>query len=129
MKKFLQIYILFLSLTAAACASADDVFVTVTFDVHEDISAELVGGTMTAQVMNLTGGAIRNVNLRREDARELAVSKEVLQFGRLENGDSGVINQPFHAAQASIDVGNPTTWRLDFDKSDGSHKQLIVKVD
>lgn len=129
MKQYLQISILFLLLIAATTASANDVVVTVNFDPHDNISDELVGGTVTAEVINLSGGAIRNVNLRRDDAAELAVSKEVLQFGMLENGDTGVVNLSFHATQASIDAGNPTTWRLDYDEANGAHKQLIVMVD
>ena len=62
MKKLLQISILFFSLTVAAGVSANDVIVTVTFDAHDNISDEHVGGTMTAEVRNLTGGDIRNVN-------------------------------------------------------------------
>lgn len=129
MKKFLQPVFLALSLTAVASVTANDVIVSVAFDAHENISDELVGGTMTAEVINLTGGAIRNVNLRPDGATDVAISKEVLQFGMLENGDSGIVNQSFHTTQASIDAGNPTSWRLDFDRADGSHKQLIVTAD
>lgn len=129
MKKILQIYILCLTLTAVGCVFANDVIVTVDFDAHENISDELVGGTMTAEVVNLTGGSIRNVNLRPDGATGIAISNEVLQFGLLVNGDSGVVRNPFHATQESIDAGNPTHWRLDFDEADGSHKQLIVTVD
>ena len=129
MKQYLHISILLLLLTTATTASANDVVVTVNFDPHENISDELVGGTVTAEVMNLSGGAIRNVNLRRDDAAELAVSKDVLQFGMLENGDTGVVNLSFHATQAAIDAGNPTTWRLDYDQANGVHKQLTVTVE
>lgn len=129
MKKFLQIYILLTVLTTVMCVSANDVIVTVNFDAHENISDEFVGGTLTAEVVNLTAGAIRNVNLRPDGANEVAVSKEVLQFGLLESGDSGVVSQAFHSTQASIDAGKPTTWRLDYDEVNGSHKQLIVTVD
>lgn len=129
MKKILQIFIFLLSLSAAVGVSANDVIVTVTFDAHDDISDELVGGTMTAEVMNLTGGDIRNVNLRRHAAMEIAVSKEVMQFGMLADGDSRVIDQSFHATQASIDTGIPTNWRLDYDEANGAHKQLVITVE
>ena len=129
MNPFNKTSISLLLLIAASAATANDVIVNVNFDTHETISDELVGGTMTAEVTNLSGGSIRNVNLRRDDATDLAVSEEVLQFGKLENGDSGVINQSFHTTQASIDAGNPTTWRLDYDEANGAHKQLIVTVE
>ena len=129
MKKFLQIYILLTLLTTVMCVSANDVIVTVNFDAHESIAEEFVGGTLTAEVVNLTAGVIRNVNLRPEGANEVAVSKEVLQFGLLESGDSGVVSEAFHSTQTSIDAGTPTIWRLDYDEANGSHKQLIVTVD
>jgi hypothetical protein len=127
-KKTFQTYILFLTLTAVGGVFANDVIVTVDFDAHEAISDELVGGTMTAEVVNLTGGSIRNVNLRPDGSTGMAISNEVMQFGLLVDGDSRVVRYPFQATQESIDAGNPTNWRLDFDKADGSHEQLIVTV-
>lgn len=125
MKYLLLVPFCFLSFTA----TANDVVVTVSFEPQQTISEEMVSGILMAQVMNLSNGPVSNVNLRPDAANDVAIPHEVLQFGSLASGGSGVTYQPFHAAQEVIDSGRPTQWRLDYDQAGGEHRQLIFTID
>lgn len=120
---------IFLGLFSTPCAVASEVAVTINFSDFESLSDELVSGVMTVEVENFTDSSISNVYLRGDNSREISMSADVLQFGILDGGGVGVVSTPIHTSNELIDTSSPTLWRLDYDKTNGEHRQIIVTVD
>lgn len=92
------------------------------------LSSESVGatlnGTMRVEVTNLTGSAIRNVDLRLENSVPNSIEKDLFQFGSVPAGKSGVVTGGFRFMGG---LENPIVWKIDYDDAEGAHKQIMVQ--
>jgi hypothetical protein len=101
----------------------------VTVMSHLEVTASIDGqvtGSISAEVVNVTGTDIHNVNLRMVNAGEISVDRGLLQFGKIPNGELRAMTRSFHAQQTYIDSPEPILWYLDYDDSDGVHRQLTI---
>jgi len=129
MKQLAPIICVCFGVLIANGACAEDVALSLEFFADEIQTSELVEGRLTASITNVSNDLIRNVNLRPDGIANLGFSREVLQFGRLHAGETVAVTQLIHAPISFFEQVEPTNWRLDFDRSDGEHRQLLLVDD
>lgn len=85
-----------------------------------------VKGTIRVEVHNLTGGKVKNVDLRVAHPGPYSIAKGLFQFGSIPAGDAKVVAGSYLFYEASLTAGTPLLWRIDYDTESGSHQQVIV---
>ena len=107
---------------------ASDIAVSTRLETIDTVG-EQVRGNVIAQVTNMSGETIRNVDLRLANPGALVVEQGVLQFRQVSNNDVITTTKTFYADQEFIASGEPINWRLDYDDIDGNHQQVIISSD
>ncbi len=109
-------------------AMATEFSVTTNLEIKEAVGNQVMGN-VTADVLNMSGSTIRNVDLRLANPGGMTVEKGVLQFGRIPSDDVKTTTKLFNADQEFVDSGEPVIWRLDYDDANGNHQQEIISSD
>ncbi len=106
-------------------ALSAEIAVLYSVDRYES-DGESVQGTMTVQVFNLSGGDLKNVDLRLDLGGMNAIARRVIQFGHVAAGAGGVAQARFLLDQALFDEMGALPWRADFDDALGNHSSVVV---
>ena len=114
-----------LTLGAGNTAVAADLTATYWIESSEN-SGEVIEGTLTITVFNLTGGDLKNVNLRLELGGMNAIVGQVIQFGRVPAGAGRVARARFRLDQVLFDEVGALPWRADFDDALGNQYSAVV---
>ena len=85
-----------------------------------------VQGEMTVEIVNLSDGAFRNVNLRLDLGGANIVGNGLIQFGFIEAGDHAVALAGFRLEQEVFDGADALPWRVDFDDMFDQHDSIDV---
>ncbi len=102
-----------------------DLAVAYTIDTSQS-DGETVEGTMTVTVFNLSGGDLKNVDLRLDLGGPNALPRGVLQFGLVPAGGGGVAPAAFQLDQGTFDAADALPWRVDYDDMAGNHGSIVV---
>ncbi len=94
--------------------------------VSSDRDGIVVKGTIRVEVRNLTGGNMKNVDLRVAHPGPYSITKGLLQFGGIPAGDAKVVTGSYLFDEAALAARIPLRWRIDYDTEAGSHQQVIV---
>ncbi|NNG03370.1 MAG: hypothetical protein HKM95_04635 [Inquilinus sp.] len=106
---------------------AADVAVVYSIDRSES-DGETVQGTITVQVVNLTGGDLKNVDLRLDLGGGNLIGRGVLQVGRLEAAQVAAASGGFRLEQELFDVSTALPIRVDFDDAFGNHHSAVISA-
>ena len=105
-------------------ALSADVAVVYSIDSSET-NGETVQGTMTVQVLNLTGGDLRNVDLRLAQGGGV-IGRGVLQVGHLGAAQAAAASGGFHLDQGLFGESEALLFRVDFDDGAGNHHSVVI---
>ena len=106
-------------------ARAADIAAVYSIDSSER-DGETVQGTITVTVVNTSEGNLRNVDLRLDLGGSSAITKGVLQFGRVAAGQVATATSTFRLEQGIFDEGVALPWRADYDDAGGNHNSIAV---